>query len=250
MKFCTISDIHSHPFKPEYQELLRRFLNHPEVKNCQKIYLLGDIFDVMVGHHPEYFKLYNDFFDEIGKLAQQGIEIHYFEGNHDFHLKKLFKTYSQQRNIENIHVHTHHLIQHMDGKKFYFSHGDDIEIGKFKYKSYKLFIKSLPLEFVANYVVPFKLLDWMGNTASQNSKKQNHNRYNDTDFCEQTKNTFRFSATKAYKKQHFDFLFCGHAHISDLWISPDGFTYINGGPAFLTQQFALYENGKVQFIKL
>ncbi len=250
MKICTISDVHCHPLRPDLEELLIRFLTHSQVQDCQAVFLLGDIFDVMVGHHVEYLKLYPTFFEELKRLSQAGKAIHYFEGNHDFHLGKLFKTFASMNNLKNIFVHTHHYCTLIDSKKIYFSHGDDIEIGKFKYKSYKLFIKSLPLSIVADYLIPYKLLDWIGNSASQNSKKQNHNRYNDPAFCEETRNIFRFSATKAWKKHHFDFLFCGHAHIADLWKSPDGFTYANGGPCFLTKQFLTYQNGKVEIVKL
>lgn len=250
MKFCTISDVHCHPQKPAHAELLLRFLNHPKVQECEKIFFLGDIFDVMVGHHNEYFKINEDFFYAIERLARSGIEIHYFEGNHDFHLKKLFKIFSKEKNLKNIFLHTNHLIQKIDHKKFYFSHGDDIEVGKFKYKTYKAFIKSLPLNLVADYIMPYKLLDFMGNSASQNSKKKNHNRYNDPGFCDETRSLFRYSASKAWKKHHFDYLFCGHAHISDLWKSPEGFTYANGGPCFLTQQFLHYDNGRIEVVKL
>lgn len=250
MKICTISDIHCHPLRPELEELLFKFLTHPQVQDCQAIFLLGDIFDVMVGSHSEYIDLYSKFFSQLKKLSQMGIAIHYFEGNHDFHLGKLFKTFALENNLKHLYVHTHHLTTIIDGKKFYFSHGDDIEIGKFKYKSYKLFIKSLPLSLVANYLIPYRLLDWIGNTASQNSKKVNHIRYNDPSYCEETRNLFRFSATRAWKKHHFDFLFCGHAHIADIWKSPEGFIYANGGPCFLSRQFLVYQKGNIEIVKL
>jgi len=249
MKFCTLSDLHCLPDRLDLQEVLKNFLRNPIVQDCQAIFFLGDIFDVMVGDHNEYLNIYSFFFKELEILAKRGVAIHYFEGNHDFHIKKLFKNFSKKIGVKNITVHSDHLLKVIDGKKIYFSHGDDIEIGKLKYKSYKLFIKSLPLNFVADYCVPYEVLDFMGNFASQNSKKRNHIRYSDPEFCEEVRSIFRCSASRAWKKHHFDYLICGHAHIADIWKSPDGFTYANAGACFLVNQFIVYEKGKIEIVK-
>ena len=66
------------------------FLRHPEVRESDCIILLGDMFDFMMGEHQEYLNIFEKFFRELKKLLAEGKEIHFFEGNHDFHLEGLF----------------------------------------------------------------------------------------------------------------------------------------------------------------
>ncbi len=79
MKFVAISDVHIKHSQDDASRLLVKFLNHSEVKNSEKIFLLGDIFDLMCGPHEEYFERFNDVFSAIESHISAGREVHYSE---------------------------------------------------------------------------------------------------------------------------------------------------------------------------
>ncbi len=247
IRFCTISDIHAHPSKPENLKILMAFLNSPQVQNSHKIFFLGDIFDVMIGDHHQYFTLYEVFLKKLAQLSRQGIEIHYFEGNHDFHLKKFFKSFSRLYQLAPIYVHRDTALFQIDQKTMHFSHGDLVELGKPRYKLFRHFIRSFPLQIVADYLIPYALLNWIGNTLSQRSKKKNHRYELNQQFLESVKQHFRKSVEQRHQLEKFDYIFTGHAHVSDHFKSQQSFEYFNAGPCFHTKQFLFYDEGLVSF---
>lgn len=55
MKYAVISDVHvKHP-GDNAEKLLLTFLRNDEVRSSDAIFLIGDIFDLMVGPHSQYF---------------------------------------------------------------------------------------------------------------------------------------------------------------------------------------------------
>jgi len=65
------------------------FLLHVKQNPPPQLFLMGDMFDLLVGtvvHGVTQYQRYIDLIEEIGK----GCEVFYFEGNHDFDLSKLF----------------------------------------------------------------------------------------------------------------------------------------------------------------
>ena len=93
MKFAAISDIHVKTAGDKADVLLLAFLQNPEVQSSDVILLLGDIFDLMIGPHTQYFVRFQSYFDEIKSLLKKGKRICYIEGNHDFHIRELYKKF-------------------------------------------------------------------------------------------------------------------------------------------------------------
>ncbi|WP_263832253.1 UDP-2,3-diacylglucosamine diphosphatase [Sulfurospirillum oryzae] len=65
------------------------FLLHVKQNPPPQLFLMGDMFDLLVGnvaHGVKQYKRYIDLIEEIGQTC----EVYYFEGNHDFNLSKLF----------------------------------------------------------------------------------------------------------------------------------------------------------------
>ena len=65
------------------------FLLHVKQNLPPQLFLMGDMFDLLVGsvaHGVKQYQRYIDVIDEIGKEC----EVYYFEGNHDFNLTNLF----------------------------------------------------------------------------------------------------------------------------------------------------------------
>lgn len=221
-----------------------RFLNHSDVVDADEIYLLGDIFDLMIGNKPEYIKKHQEIFDLLKEHAISGKTIHYFEGNHDFHVRNLFRDWASSFNGSgSVKFHKKGIVREISGKKIYFSHGDDIEIHNPAYKIYKALINNFPLELVADHVFPFRWIEFIGHRASAKSRERNKSRYEKVEHSSRVlRDKFRESARRISKKTNADVVICGHSHVKDNF-HEEGLIYANSGYAPIEKTFLLIKPG-------
>lgn len=243
MKISAISDVHIKRPHDEADKLLLSFLTHPKVKNSDYIVLLGDIFDLMVGPHEEYERLYDHLFKALDDLVKAGKTVLYFEGNHDVHLEKLFKGHWPNGEIL---VTQKPLVKELDGKSYYFSHGDEHEVNNHAYHRYMRFIRSKPLKFVADYIMPYAVLNFVGERASKISRKKGSHKFD----AEAVRTKFQNGVIETTGNQ-YDFILGGHSHVQDQHLFPGtSSTYLNNGYALRTQTFIYIEDHHPSFEKL
>lgn len=110
-----ISDAHEN----DKRDYFYHFLCMVEVKeiNPTQLFLMGDMFDLLVGEITYLRDKYKKHIDLIEKIAQN-IEVFYFEGNHDFLLKDLFK------NVKVINIDMQPTVFQISNQKILLSHGD------------------------------------------------------------------------------------------------------------------------------
>ncbi len=219
MSTYLISDIHV-KLDQRNSEILKSFLSLDFLKG-DRIFFLGDIFDLMIGPHKEYRSLYSWFFDALDTLIANGVEVHYFEGNHDFHLEKLLSEHG-------VILHKDPVVEMFDDKRVLLCHGDEIELGNPTYKAYKYFIQSKALNFVGNYLMPYKVLNMIGENASKKSRSRNKNRYGDSQKNTNIRDSFRKAAKIARVKYDVDIVICGHSHYMDNY-KWESYQYLNCG---------------------
>jgi UDP-2,3-diacylglucosamine hydrolase len=249
MKFSAISDVHIKLSGDNAEDLLLAFLRNPDVQSSDVIYLLGDIFDLMIGPMSQYFLRYQNYFDEIKKLIKSGKRICYIEGNHDFHLEKLYKSFFKVHpELDSTLFSMAPFFEMQDaGKSIYFCHGDDIELNNPGYRLYKSLVTSVPLRYYANYLMPHFLIKGFGEYSAEKSRKRNNKRYSTVSDLTPVKNNFRQSA-EAFNKEHpHQIIVCGHSHVKDHYISINGFEYVNNGYAQHTKTYISIENGNISF---
>ncbi|MEA1953264.1 MAG: metallophosphoesterase [Campylobacterota bacterium] len=115
-----IADSHYPHHGNDFFMLLQKLYNE-EIKTTQ-LFLMGDNFDLLFGHN-DYIK---NFSNEVVLLLQnlsKKLEIHYFEGNHDFCLQEIFPA---------IHVYKREVQPvefSLESKKVAMSHGDKYVTG-------------------------------------------------------------------------------------------------------------------------
>lgn len=249
MSFVSISDIHvQHPGDDRYQ-LLLKFMRHQKTVSAHEVFFLGDIFDLMVGPHLEYLVLYQDFFDELKNLLTQGKIVHYFEGNHDLHIKKLFHKISMDLSgaVGELKIHHVPLVLKFENKQYYLSHGDELEPGNYSYKIYKKLLLSKPLEFIATHA-PFKIIEKIGTRASGLSKKRGKRIYNE----EKNRTKFRQGAGQM-AEGGYQVIIAGHSHIKEnieLKTKLGTFHYYNNGFLPNSQEFLSMQGNKIEFVSL
>jgi UDP-2,3-diacylglucosamine hydrolase len=240
MTIAVISDTHIKAPGDEAYLLMESFLDSDNVKSSKLIIFLGDIFDLMVGSHQFYIKKFETFFLKLENLLQQGKELHFFEGNHDFHLKLLMINRFKNKSF---FYHKDHLILKRWGKTFYFSHGDDLDWDN---KPYKLTKFALRNKLFNSFVdkVPAQMVHYLGAKWSEYSRKKNKSYFIDPKIANQIREKFRKNALKLSLSNNYDYVICGHSHIEDEYSSSEGVTYLNNGyPPYSKKYILLSENG-------
>ncbi len=243
MKIVAISDVHIKKPNDEADKLLTSFLCHKEVESSDIVLLLGDIFDLMCGPHEEYIELFHHQFKRLSELSQSGRKIYFFEGNHDLHLHGLFNKI--WKNNEIILSHTP-VFEEIEGKIYYYSHGDEHEIDNKGYQRYIKIIRSSPMKFIANNLIPYQLLRFLGERASKMSRKKGARNFK----YDEVRNRFRTGVSLTTSGK-FDFVLGGHSHVQDHFLIPNSESvYVNNGYALRTKTFILIENHQVSFVSL
>ena len=83
MRLFVVSDLHiRETHEPCYLSLVH-FLNE-DVRPGDIVVLAGDLFDLFVGNKSIFIDQYQLFLSALRKACDQGVQIHYIEGNHDF----------------------------------------------------------------------------------------------------------------------------------------------------------------------
>ena len=224
MSWAFISDVHIKFPGDANEQILLDFLNKANQLKVEKIFLLGDIFDLMIGEKMEYLKHYNKLFHSLS--VSQAKEIHFIEGNHDFHLRAVWE------NVKKYYPTTPPILYHEKGlvlekgtKRIWVSHGDDIELGNISYKLFRFFIRSPLAKFIANRKAIS--CEKIQKIADKIKKLQGEKKYN-WDRVEQSKEGFRQAAIKIARKTNASIVVVGHSHVKDLVNLPNC-TYINNG---------------------
>ena len=154
-----ISDAHENENRDSLEKYIDSILNK-SIKSPSQLFLMGDMFDLLVGE-IEYSKLINqNLIEKIDSLAKK-IPIFYIEGNHDFNLKKVFK------NVHTIPFKKQPFRVQTPKGDLLILHGDRFE--GFKYRLYSKFIRSCVtlkvlnfLDKIFKYKISKKLLNFLG----------------------------------------------------------------------------------------
>jgi UDP-2,3-diacylglucosamine hydrolase len=137
-----IADSHYPHHGDAFLDLLKK-IESKKIKTSQ-LFLMGDNFDLLFGYN-DYIQT---FAEEVIRLLQklsESIEIHYFEGNHDFCLKKIFT---------NMNVYTRAkqpITFVLNDKKVAISHGDKYTTSY----AYNLYSKILRSKVTLTLLRPF-----------------------------------------------------------------------------------------------
>jgi UDP-2,3-diacylglucosamine hydrolase len=244
MRISAISDVHIRIPYDEADKLLMEFLSHPLVVKSDYVLLLGDIFDLMCGPHRAYLNDFQHIFTRLDELMKSGVKVFYCEGNHDVHLEALFKLFWPNNDLVPLQTP---IIEEIEGKSYYFSHGDEHEVDNLSYQKYKKTILSAPLRFVANRIMPYAVLNMIGRRASMISRKKGARLFDE----EAVKRRFREGLEISLQNKRYDFVLGGHSHVRDIYQLRNGVsTYVNNGYALRTRSFISINNHEVSFENL
>lgn len=248
MKISFLSDLHLSDPEGIEQKLFDSFCDSPYTQEASHVILLGDMFDILIGEHREYFIKYSSFFKKIIQLLDSNKKVIYLEGNHDFHIEKTFREFIRENS--QYHQNFSYLKKgeniNLNNKTYHFCHGYEVDYDNEAFKKWHRTYTSAPFEFLANKLVPFKLIELIGNKASNNSKQRGKKTFN-FDFA---KKKYIAGAKSFIDEVKVDGVICGHTHIQEKYTYPDKTIYLNCGYPKKDKNFLYYADGEFKFINL
>ncbi|MGE3973024.1 MAG: UDP-2,3-diacylglucosamine diphosphatase [Bdellovibrionales bacterium] len=199
-----VSDIHIKGSDDSRALLFLNFLKNFDPQGTH-LFLLGDIFDVWIGTHQVYIDKYNRILDEIRKLVKRGVQIHYFEGNHDFHIRSYWK-----REL-GVQVYDRPKYFEFDGLNLRVEHGDESNPDDLAYLRLRKFLRSIPMTLLAKNLRG-SIVQTIGETWSGLSRKGG------TYVNEKVKLRARQYAIEKVSERSFDLIIFGHIHMRDEFV--------------------------------
>lgn len=125
-----------------------RFLDR-EGEGTARLVILGDLFEFLFGFRgkgkkippdqpPGAFPEYLPVFQCLQRLSHRGVELQYFEGNHDFSLATFFRDHLGV----DMKVITEGAEERLAGRRAYLAHGDLSNPTQWKYRSLRRALKN------------------------------------------------------------------------------------------------------------
>ena len=206
-KIYFISDVHLGLY-PSEKSLIREHLlvNWLEgiKEDAAELYLLGDIFDFW--HEYKYVapRGFTRFLGKVAELADRGVQLHYFTGNHDIWI------YDYLPGEIGLTLYRHPVTRNINGKRFFIGHGDGIGRGDNGYKLMKWGFTNKILQWLFARIHPNASMAF-GKRWSKSS------RYAKGIIAEPYRGDDQESqvvfAREILQNEHFDYFIFGHRHI-------------------------------------
>jgi UDP-2,3-diacylglucosamine hydrolase len=169
MRKVFISDAHLRNEKDENYGILSDFLKGL-AGNTETLFILGDLFEFWIGYPQVPFRHYLPILEHLRLLREAGIEIVYFEGNHDFHMGTFFEQ------TLNARIYSGPAVIDLDGKKVYLCHGDQVNDGDYGYRILRFCLHNRLTRWLIPFIPPFvasHIADRMGRASRKNHAGRN-----------------------------------------------------------------------------
>jgi len=204
-----------------------------------EIYLLGDVFDFWFEYRHAVPKGYTRLLGKLASMADKGIKLHYFTGNHDMWVFDYFP------NEIGCQVYKDPIIRVINGKRFYIAHGDGLGPGDHGYK----FIKKV----FANPICQW-LFRWMhpdlGIPLANYFSKRSRIATGDSDekYLGDDQEWLVQYCKQLQEKDSFDYMIFGHRHLPlDMIIDGKG-RYINLGEWIKHDTYAVFDGTDMKLL--
>ncbi|WP_353181759.1 UDP-2,3-diacylglucosamine diphosphatase [Parapedobacter lycopersici] len=204
--------------------------------DAAELYLVGDIFDFWFEYTTVVPKGFIRFLGKLAELADAGIKITLFKGNHDMWMFGYLKEQLGATIIEN------ELIITRGEKTFYLHHGDGLGPGDRKYKVLKKIFRSRFCQWLFARLHPNLGIGiaqrWSAHSRIASGGKET--------FQGEDREWLVLYAKELIKKQHYDYFIFGHRHLPLDITLPNGSRYINLGEWMNYYTYAVFDGEKLE----
>ncbi len=170
------------------------------------LFLVGDIFDLWIGSHEYFVQKFGPVIRAIRAVVDAGVTVHFFEGNHDLHLKKFWQ------DKLGVQVHSDAEIFELAGKTVRVEHGDLINPDDKGYLFLRSFLRTSAMRALA-LNLPSRVVAAIGERASRASRS-----YTSTAKelpVDKIRRLIRTHAERVFREKPFDLIITGHVHVVD-----------------------------------
>lgn len=215
------------------ENLIVKWLNEIS-HDAKSIYLVGDIFDFWFEYSKAVPKGFIRFQGKIAELADKGIDIHFFTGNHDMWMFTYF-----QKEL-GVSLHREPITIEVDRKKIYIGHGDGLGPGDKGYKFIKKVFANRFFQWCFARLHPNFGIG-VANYFSQSSRAAT----GDTDekFLGEENEWLATYAKDYLEKEHIDYFVFGHRHLPIILQVGENSMYYNLGEWLKYNTYGVLENG-------
>jgi UDP-2,3-diacylglucosamine hydrolase len=116
--------------------------------DCAELFLMGDVFDFWFEYRTVVPKGFIRFQGKLAAMADAGIKIWFFKGNHDMWVNDYF---CREMGME---IVSDELVIERNGKKFFLHHGDGLGPGDSKYKTLRKIFRNPLCQWLFSLVPP------------------------------------------------------------------------------------------------
>ena len=217
--------------KREEEKLKKIYAFLEMVKNDgEKLFILGDLFDFWFEYKYAIPKEHLKVVFKLASLVEEGIEVHYISGNHDFWLGKFL---SRETGIT---IHRDSFETTEQGKKFFMIHGDGISPSDRGYRVLKKILRNkvniwLYRKIPADWGIP--LAKWVSGSS------RNYTAGRSPDFIKDYEDYAEKKLAGDY-----DAVVMGHLHVQILK-ELNGGVYLNTGDFIKHFSYGRMEGGKI-----
>lgn len=242
-KIYFVSDLHlgtpDSSSSSARERLFVRWLD--EIKqDAIAVYIIGDIFDFWHEYKTVVPKGFVRIQGKLAELADAGIELHIFTGNHDLWMFGYFE------NELGAKVYRSPIQITLNSKRFFVGHGDGLGPADHGYKFIKKVFSNPLCQFLFRWLHP-DIGVGIANYFSRKSRYGNSGNEKELEEFKGEENEWLIQFSKGVlKKEHVDFFVFGHRHLP-LDIKLNGTSrYINTGDWLDYNSYAVFDGTNLE----
>ncbi|MCC8409659.1 UDP-2,3-diacylglucosamine diphosphatase [Mucilaginibacter sp. UR6-1] len=199
--------------------------------DAAEVFLMGDVFEFWFEYKTVVPKGYIRFLGKLAELADAGIKLYLFKGNHDMWMFSYFTEELDATIISN------ELEIERGGKKFFLHHGDGLGPGDGSYKILKKVFRSKLCQWLFARLHP-NLGIGIAGSWSQHSRDTNLKQPDLKPGEHEWLVTF---SNEVLENKYYDYFIFGHRHLPmDVQLNK-GSRYINLGEWFNYNSYAVFD---------
>ncbi|MEN9742877.1 MAG: hypothetical protein RLZZ65_682 [Bacteroidota bacterium] len=212
---------------------------HAIESNAHSIFLLGDVFDFWFEYNSVVPKGYIRLLGKLAQLSDNGVQIHFFKGNHDMWMLDYFK------DEFNAQIHSNEFTFSYAGKQFYLHHGDGLGPGDYKYKMLKRIFRNPVCQWMFARLHPNFGIG-LASLLSRRSRAKGGKK--DLLYHGPEKEWLYQYVKESQEKQHQDYYIFGHRHLP-LHLETSNSLYLNLGDWLQHYTFACFDTQELQLMQ-
>lgn len=204
------------------------------------IFLVGDVFDFWFEYGSVVPKGFIRLLGALAKVADSGVKLHIFSGNHDLWMKGYFP---EQLGANLYHKPTEFTF---DGKLFYLAHGDGLGPADYGYKLIKTIFRSKICQWLYTRLHPnlsFAVANFFSRTSRAATGRVEKYYLGDE------KEWLVMYSQKLLQKKNYNYFIYGHRHFPLIKeLGPENY-YVNLGEWFNYYTYAVWDGEKIEILK-